>query len=274
MLNYDHSQQEAYDAVTSVLGALNRFKAAALVNGAVSEGVLFDELGTPVEGSKSELLISAICKWDVADESESGKVLRFPGVFEVSTELMKAIVDLNESKLELEQKASAIIAATARDRQNKMREILRRQELGRAHPLQCWRSIHVIDQEQIKTIGFSTINKSIGSETMTKEEALRRLRRRDADDIAAELERTKCSTVRWVSPVSPFVRANVSYWVNDALINKSIHASLPFIVQKGAWPEKVKFNVPRDNPVTRENVPKKGTIIDLRFRKNAYLAVS
>jgi len=188
---------------------------------------------------------------------------------------LKAIVDLNQSKSALELKAGAIIGASARDRQNKLREVLKRQGLGRAHPLQCWRSIHVIDQEQIKTIGFSIINKSIGSEVLTKDEAIRRLRRRDAQDIIEELESEVCSSVRWVTPVSPFVRANVSYRVNGALINKSIHASLPFIVRKGAWPEKVKFNVPRENPVTRKIAPREKTkTIDLRFRENAYLALS
>ncbi|MGO4801083.1 hypothetical protein ACEN2T_17535 [Pseudomonas sp. W22_MBD1_FP4] len=275
MLNYDHSQQDVFDAVNSVLGALNRFRAAALQEGAVSQGVLFDDLGYPCEGNKSELLISAVCKWDVADESENGNVLRFPGVFEVSDDLLNAIGDLNQSKSALELKAGAIISANARDRQNKLREIFKRQGLGRTHPLQCWRLIHVIDHEEIKTIGFSTINKSIGSEVMTKAEALRRLERRDAQDIIEELEGEVCSTVRWVTPVSPFVRANVSYWVNGALTNKSIHASLPLIVRKGSWPEKVKFNVPRVNPVTRSVDPEEKTKkINLRFRENAYLALS
>jgi hypothetical protein len=270
--NLNHSQQGVFDALTSLVGSLNRFRAAALVEGAVGQGKLFDDLGAPMEGDNAELLISAICKWDVAADSENGIVQRFPGLFEVSSELLDAINDLNACKTTLEEKASTMEAATPRDRQNKLREILRMQHLAKAHPLQCWRTIHVIDQEKIKTVGFSTINKSIGSEVLTKDEALARLRRRDAFDVVEQLEAEKCSSVRWVMPVSPFIRANVSFWQDEVLTNTTYHASLPLIVKKGAWPKKVKFNLPRETPVTRQDSPKSKTI-NLPFRENAYLAL-
>ncbi|WP_219096324.1 hypothetical protein [Pseudomonas sp. UMAB-40] len=273
MHNFNHSQQDAFDALTSLVGSLNRFRAAALVQGAVSQGMLFDDLGAPIEGDCAELLISAICKWDVAEDSECGNVLRYPGLFEVSPELLHAIYDLNTCKQTLEEKASSLEATNSRDRQNKLREILRKQGLAKAHPLQCWRTIHVIEQEKIKTVGFSTINKSIGTEVLTKDEALARLRRRNAQDVVEQLEAETCLSVRWVTPVSPFVRANVSFWQDEALTNTTYHASLPLIVKQGAWPKKVKFNLPREVPATRKVSPH-STTINLPFRENAYLALS
>ena len=273
MHNLDNSQQDVFDALTSLVGSLNRFRATALVAGAVGQGVLFNELGAPMEGDNAELLISAICKWDVVADSECGNVQRYPGLFEVSPDLLAAINDLNACKLTLEETASALEAATPRDRQNKLREILKMQHLPKAHPLQCWRTIHVLDHERIKTVGFSTINKSIGSEVLTKDEALTRLRRKDAFDVVEQLEAEECSSVRWVTPVSPFIRANVSYWQDEELTNKTYHASLPLIVSKGAWPKKVKFNLPRETPVTRQASPQSKTI-NLPFRENAYLALS
>lgn len=275
MHNFDRSQQDAYDALASLLGSLNRFRSATLTPGAVLRGVRFDDAGVPIDGDNAELLISAICKWDVADDSENGNVLRYPGLFEVTSALVDAIRDLNRCKADFESKAAAIEASSARERQNKLREILKTHGVGRAHPLQCWRTIHVLEQETIKTVGFSTINKSIGSEILTKDEALTRLRRKDAYDVVEELEAAECQSVRWVTPVSPFIRANVSFWQDGELVNKTYHASLPFIVGEGSWPAKVKFNLPRETPVKRQVSPQeKQNTINLPFRENAYLALT
>jgi hypothetical protein len=269
----DTMKEAVSQAIDNVVNALGRFKHEALKPGAVGRTVYFNELGEVLDCDGAEQLITALSKWDFMDEDQHASVHRFPGVAEASKDLLEAIANLNEQKTRLEQSVGALPGTTAKDRQRQMRELFKKKGMGRAHPLQCWREVRILGANEFKTIGFSTIKSSFGSVALSKEEALLRLERREALDIAAKLAARDWETVRWVMPVSPFVKANVSYREYGKLRNATFHGSLPIILPTGSWPEKVKYNVPKASEPTNKLEDAKDRIA-LPFRKGAYLAAS
>lgn len=268
----DTTKEAVSLAIDDVVDALARFRHEALRPDAVGKTVYFNELGEVLKCDGAEQLISALSKWDVMDDAEHGSVVRFPGVAEASPGLLEAIADLNEYKARLEQSVGNLPGTTTKDRQRQLRELFKKKGMGRTHPLQCWREVRILGESEFKTIGFSTIKSSFGSEALSKEEALIRLERRDALDIAAKLAARDWKTVRWVMPVAPFLKANVSYREEGKLRNATFHGSLPIIVPAGYWPEKIKYNVPKASEPTKLGDAQDR--IALPFREGAYLAAS
>lgn len=265
----------ASDALSDLVESLNRCKREALRPGSIGRSAFFSTTGIQIFGEPSELLIKALSDWDVMDSAENGNVPRYPALIEADAGLLCAIDGLNSSKLAFKTAAASIEAATDKDRQRKLREVFKKLHLARAHPLQCWREVRVFRWPSLQTVGFTTSTKSFSSKVMTRVQAIRELEKRDADREIREIERTAYQSVRWVNPVSPYIRVNLSYRAeNRNLINATFHASLPIIIEKGAWPAKLNFNQPKETPQDRKGGAQAGEVVQLLFRKDAYLALS
>jgi hypothetical protein len=275
--DHDLSTAAVREALDALMASLARVRHQAFKRGAILNAIFYEPDGGVIVGDNAELFMSALSRWDVPDGAENGNVNRFPGVVEAGAELIAALRDLNISKASFERAASSLDAETARDRQSKIRAVLKSQQLGRAHPLQCWRQVHVLSAFEIKTIGFSVVKSSFSSETQTYDEAIARLRRRDANDVISRIEETQrtWTQARWVKPVAAFIRANVSFREGGKLVNISPNASLPIVVEEGYWPQKVKFNLPKEKPKSKVNKVTEEVKFALPFHDtpDAYLAL-
>lgn len=270
------------DALSALVESLNHCKSVALRPGSVGQSAFFCPSGNRMEGDSVELFIKAISDWDVMHDADNGNVPRYPALVEASSELIDAIEDFNTCKIAFKTAVSGMAAANDKERQSKLRDVLRRQGLARAHPLQCWREVNVFRSSTVKTVGFSTSKKSFSSKVLTRLQAISKLEKRDAQDVIGEIEekeresKKSFQTARWVNPVSPFIRANISFRKEDGVLdNATFHASLPIIIEMGAWPSKLKFNQPKENAQDRRGLEEGGiSIIPLPFRRDAYLALS
>jgi hypothetical protein len=261
--------QGVVKALNSLIESLAACKREALVPWAIKRAVFYSPAGATIEGDSAELLIKSIGAWDVMDDADNGNVPRFPAIVEAGSNLIARLRDFNDSKA-LFERACESLPGSAKDRQLEMRSILKRVGVGRSHPLQCWRRINVLAEYSPKSIGFSVARTSFSTVQMSKQEALEKLKLRDALDVAEILEGEPCESVRWVVPVSPHIKANVSYRDSKGeLQNAKLHASLPIIVAEGSWPAKWKFNIPKEPQVRKTAVRS----IPLPFRTNAYLAL-
>lgn len=270
------------DALSALVESLNRCKRVALRPGSVGQCAFFGPTGNRLEGDSAELFIKAMSDWDVMHDADNGNVPRYPALVEANAELIDAIEDFNACKLAFKAAVSGMEVANDKERQSKLRDVLRRQGLARAHPLQCWREVKVFRSSTVKTVGFSTSKKSFSSKVLTRLQAISELEKRDAQDVIGDIEdkeresRKSFQTARWVNPVSPFIRVNISFRKADGVLdNATFHASLPIIIEIGAWPAKLKFNQPKENTQDRRGLEEGGiSIIPLPFRRDAYLALS
>lgn len=264
------------EALSELVESLNRCKSVALRPGSIGQCAFFDPSGKPLEGDATELFIKAMSDWNVMDDADNGNVPRYPALVEASAELIDSIQSFNAHKLAFKAVVTDMEAANDKDRQRKLRVILGRQGLSRAHPLQCWREVKVFRSPTVKTVGFSTSKKSFSSKVMTRLQAISELEKRGADDVIEQIAINTFQSVRWVNPVSPFIRVNLSYRRDDgALENATFHASLPIIIEMGAWPTKLKFNLPKKSTQERRGLEEgHASIIPLPFRRDAYLALS
>lgn len=270
------------DALSELVESLKRCKSIALRPGSIGQSAFFCQSGNRLEGDSAELFIKAISDWDVMHDADNGNVPRYPALVEACPILIDAIEDLNACKLAFKTAVAGMAVANDKERQNKLRDVLRRQGLARAHPLQCWREVNVFRSSTIKTVGFSTSKKSFSSKVLTRLQAISELEKRDAQDVIGDIEEKEresqkiFQTARWVNPVSPFIRVNISFRQADGVLdNATYHASLPIIVEMGAWPAKLKFNQPKENAQDRRGLEEGSiSIIPLPFRRDAYLALS
>lgn len=262
--------QRVVKALQSLVETLGNCKRAALTPGAIKRAVFYSAGGATIEGDSAELLIKSIGAWDVMDDTDNGNVPRFPAIVEASSALVSSLQSFNESKAAFES-ACESLPGSAKERQLELRAILKRLGVGRSHPLQCWRRINVLVEYTPKSIGFSIAKTSFSTVQMSKENALEKLKMREAMDVVELLEGEPCESVRWVVPVSPHIKANVSYRDSEGLLqNAKLHASLPIVVLEGSWPSKWKFNIPKEPQVRKTS----GRTIPLPFRTNAYLALA
>lgn len=270
------------ESISALVVSLNRCKSAALQPGSIGRSAFFCPSGNKMDGDPVELFIKALSDWDVMHDADNGSVPRYPALVEASAELIGAIEDFNACKVAFKSAVSAMLVANDKERQSKLRGLLHRQGLSRAHPLQCWREVNVFRSSTVKTVGFSTSKKSFSSKLLTRLQAIGELEKRDAQDVIGDIEdkeresRKSFQTARWVNPVSPFIRVNISFRKADgALDNATFHASLPIIIEMGAWPAKLKFNQPKENVQERRGLDEGGiSIIPLPFRRDAYLVLS
>jgi hypothetical protein len=270
------------DALSALVESLNRCKSVALRPGAIGQSAFYCPTGNRLEGDSAELFIKAISDWDVMHDADHGNVPRYPALVEADAELIDAVEDFNACKLAFKAAVSGMEVANDKERQSKLRDVLRRQGLARAHPLQCWREVNVFRSSTVKTVGFSTTKKSFSSKVLTRIQAIIELEKRDAQDVIGDIEdkeretQKSFQTARWVNPVSPFIRVNISFRKADgALDNTTFHASLPIIIEKGSWPAKLNFNQPKESTQDRMGLEDGGiSIIPLPFRRDAYLALS
>ena len=274
-MNNDDGLPEVSEALSALVDALNRCKSVALRPGTIGRGAFFGPTGNYLEGDSTELFIKAISDWDVMDDADNGNVPRYPALVEGDAELIDSIEALNAKKNAFKEAVATMVVANDKDRQRKLREALRRQGLSRAHPLQCWREVKIFRNQTIKTVGFSTSKKSFSSKLLTRLQAISELEKRGADDVIEQMELKTYQSVRWINPVSPFIRVNLSYRnENGDLVNATFHASLPIIIEMGSWPKKLKFNQPKDNTQDRRGLEEGDlSIIPLPFRRDAYLAL-
>lgn len=250
-------------------GALAALKAAISATGAVKRGILYSsDLLEPLEGEPDEQLAIAISDWDCIDNTENGVVHRYPGIFEVSDEVVARCRDLNEAKTEFESLVRALEHAGATPYQ--MRLAYRAAGHPRIHPLQAWRQINILDGG-LSSVGFTIAKQAQGVERLSCGETAKRLYERGANDIAEMVQSYgEQSEFCWHTPVSRHVRANLTWGGGDAVARRMIHASLPFLVSEGCWPSKrVRFNPPRDH--SRRKDAANDVIAYLPFRKGAYL---
>lgn len=264
------------DALSALVESLNRCKRQALRPGSIGQSVFFGPTGIQLEGNPAELFIKAISDWDVMDDADNGNVPRYPALVEADADLLDTVEQFNASKMAFKAAVTGMQVANDKERQRKLRDVLKRQGLARAHPLQCWREVKVFRSSTVKTVGFTTSKKSFSSKVMTPIQAISELEKRDAYDVIDEMAiNTTYQTVRWINPVSPFIRVNLSFWGEDgALENATFHASLPILIEKGAWPTKLKFNQPKENTQERKVSEAGVSLVALRFRKDAYLELS
>lgn len=274
-MNIDNGFPEVAEALSALVDALNRCKSVALRPGTIGRGAFFGPTGNYLEGDAAELFIKAISDWDVMDDAENGNVPRYPALLEADVELIDAVEAFNSKKLAFREAVATMGAASDKDRQRKLREALRAQSMSRAHPLQCWREVKIFRHSTIKTVGFSTSKKSFSSKTMTRLQAISELEKRGADDVIEQMGLNSYQSVRWINPVSPFIRVNISYRNDDGdLDNATFHASLPVLIEMGSWPVKLKFNQPKECPQERRGLEEGDlSIIPLPFRRDAYLAL-
>lgn len=274
----DQSIATAAGALSSLVDSLNYCKREILKPGSLGQCVFFDSLGGAIEGDTTELLIKALSDWEVMDGSVSGSVTRHIGLIEASPTLIAALQQLNEKKQAFKEAVSSITAKDNKERQKLVRGVLTKQGMARAHPLQCWREVKMFLGASVNTAGFTTAKRSFSSKTLSVPEAIAELARREAHKEVAEVENARqsgCESVRWVEPVADFTRVNLSY--HDAQgkrSNVTFHASMPVIIEKSAWPKKLKFNLPKQEPRISQGRIAGELIVDLPFRKGAYLAIS
>jgi|GEM_PF-7068094 len=274
----DESIATAADALSSLVASLNNCKREILKPGSLGQCIFFDSLGAAIDGDSAELLIKALSDWEVMDGSISGSVPRHIGLVEASSALIIALQQLNEAKHIFKEAVSCIAAKDNKERQKLVRGVLTKQGMARAHPLQCWREIKLFLGAPVNTAGFTTAKKSFSSKTLSVTEAIAELTRREAHKELKEVESARqagCESVRWVEPVADFTRVNLSY--HDAegkRSNATFHASMPVIIEKAAWPKKLKFNQPKQEPRESHGRAEAKFRVDLLFRKGAYLAIS
>ncbi len=252
--------------------ALANSRRTILAPGAVVRGEMYSvESGEPMAGDPHEQLCRAIMTIDSSEHSENGSVLRFPGVFEVDAEVVRSIAALNEAKDNL--RACVTWLKGAGVTQRNMRAAYRIAGASRIHPLQAWRHIPLLDGN-ITSIGFTQSKKARAVETMSRDEAARRLYCRGADDIAEMIGALpEDALVKWSIPVLPHIKANVVWGTGAEAVRKLIYAGSPLLVPRGRWPSKrVIFNAGSE----RQNRSDRGvgTLIDLPFRDGAYLFIS
>ncbi|WP_153785223.1 hypothetical protein [Pseudomonas sp. EMN2] len=269
----DSTREEYSSAIAGLKSALAQVKHFALEANAISTAVFFSPVGQALEGCPVELFLSAISTWEVEVDSEHGTVPRYPGLVSASPALIKSIEALNDAKQRFAAAGAGLSASSAKERREIARLALRQSGLSRAHPLQCARTVSIVRQTSLRSIGFTETRKSISSVTMPVSEAIAKLTRADAWDLIEEVERKVaergCKQVRWVKAVAPFLRANISFQQEDALGKMTLHASLPIVVPHGAWPKKVKFNLPKAESVGRTRRVADEDVI--RIGENAYL---
>ncbi|MNJ44260.1 hypothetical protein D3C77_393040 [compost metagenome] len=272
----DESVALVAESLNDLIGSLNRCKKEALHPGSLGRTAFYGPTGSVLEGEPAELFINAISDWDVMSDADNGSVPRYPALVEADSNLIDALEDFNVCKLAFKKAAADMAAENDKGRQRKLREILRREGMSRAHPLQCWREVAIFRGLAVKTVGFSTSKKSFSSKVLTRLQVISELEKRDAQDVIDQMSETTWSTVRWVNPVSPFVRANISFRGDDgSLTNAIAYASLPIIIEKGAWPAKLKFNQPKETTQDRKGLADgEHSIIPLPFRRDAYLVLS
>lgn len=272
----EESVSRATDALVALIESLNQCKRDALRPGALGKSVFFNCAGNPIECDPAEQLIKALSDWDVMSDNVHGSVPRYPALVESDSKLIGSLIQLNESKMLFKDATAAIQGKDDKERQKIVRGIFRGQKIGTAHTLQCWREIKLFLGATVNTAGFSTAKQSFSSKLLSREETIRKLSNRDADDIIRELHKVSGESVRWVVPVAQHTRLNLSFHDEEGnRRNVTYIASMPVIIEKGAWPKKLKFNPPK--PETKERIrpaAKIESIIPLIFREGAYLAVS
>ncbi|MCF6783427.1 hypothetical protein [Stutzerimonas stutzeri] len=260
------------EAMEALQEALNGFNRAALAPGAVARGIRFNAMDGQAEVDQSpvELLHQAVNTWDINKESENGSVIRFPGVFEVNQVVIDAAQLLNIAKNNLSKTVAQLESDGADSRQ--IRLAYRASNNPAIHPLQAWRQIVTISGPNLASIGFTVAKLSHSIEVMTHSDAIKRLTEANAVDVIEQLAGLpNDTTIRWHTPVTRHIRANVVWQTEDARTSRMFHASLPFLVPIGHWPSKrIRFNQPRNHAPRKD---RKGTVqAYLPLRKGAYIS--
>lgn len=258
------------DAIKRLSCSLAEVRLTLSTPGAVERWSLYDAMtGAPVEGDGQKLLLQALTTLDMSANSANGSVIRFPGLFEVSPGLGAQLEAMNSAKHALESAAKALISAGIGPRH--MRLLYSRFGYGRIHPLQAWRQINILQREPLR-VGFTVAKSTSSIERLSLIEALQRLQRMGALDIAEQLENLQpLASVHWHTPISRHIRANITWRESpEKRLQRMLHASLPFVVYSGGWPKDgVFFSQPREHAQRRDK--KGGVVLHLPFRDGAFL---
>lgn len=260
-------------ALDGLVESLHQLRSAILKPGAVIQGVSYDmHLATPLEGEPCELLVRALSCWDMAEQSSNGSVPRFPGVYEVSEEVLERANIHNGQKQYFEDCIKALIESGIKP--NKMRELYRRFGHAKIHPLQAWRQINVITVPSLSSISFTIAKFTESIETLSFDESIARLSRGNASDVIEQLiQMADSKAVRWHKPIATHVRANLVWGAKEQRLSRMLYASLPILLQEGNWPKRVRFNKPRQH-AKRSDAKDARATIHLPFRDGAYLTVA
>lgn len=262
------------EAIVGLCEALEAFNSASRAPGAVVRGVRFNAIDGLEEAAQdpSQLLLEAINTWDMAEESENGSVIRFPGVFEVTDSVIAAANRLNEAKASLSSTVARLEADGADSRQ--IRIAYRAAQFPLLHPLQAWRQIVMLSGPNLASVGFTVAKMSHSIEVMTHADSMKRLADANAFDVIELIAGlSPSSTIHWHTPVTRHIRANVVWQSEDVRTSRMFHASLPFLVPAGDWPlKRVRFNQPRTHAPRKD---RKGSLqAYLPIRKGAFISVS
>lgn len=260
------------ESMEALQEALNAFNKAVHEPGAVAGGIRFNSMDGLEETGRTAtaLLHEAINTWEMTQESENGSVIRFPGVFEVSDRVIDAAIQVNAVKADLSKTVLKLETEGADSRQ--IRVAYRAAGYPMLHPLQAWRQIVILRDPNLASIGFTVAKLSHSIEVMTHAEAMKRLDDLNASDVIEQIAGLPAdSTLRWHTPVTRHIRANVVWQTEQNRISRMFHASLPFLVPIGGWPSKrVRFNQPRSHAPRKD---RKGEIqAYLPLRKGAYIS--
>ncbi len=239
------------------------------------ENVIIGSTLCPTTGEKNkgdarENLIKALGDWDIHATSTTGEVVRYPGYFLASTEVVNAIYAFNEAKEALTITTKALVAEGVSERE--IRTAYAKSGFSLIHPLQARRLIKVISSENLKRIGFSIAKKITSVEKINVKLARKRLENNNAFDILnALVNLNETDIVRWHRPVNKHIRANILHeTAQGEKLAKMVHASMPIIIAGGFQLPEITFNIPKDSHKKRNDELSKNKIA-LPFIKDGYM---
>lgn len=250
---------------------LSAARDAILAPQGVVRGVMFDQYTGAESGcSTANQLADAVTDVDMALESENGSVLRFPGLYSVSEEVLHHVRALNTAKSDFEHCVTAL--KNSGMSAYLLRVAYRRLGYARIHPLQAWRQINILDAEGLESVRFSVAKAVEGVEVLTYAQTLVRLEEVNASDVAEQIRSISgTSKFQWHEPVSRHLRANIVWGSGKNTTKAMKHASMPFLVPADCWPvQPVRFNQPRSHNTRADAI--RVHVIDLPHRTGAYIS--
>jgi len=262
---------EISTAMDNMISQFHTLKSVILKKENVITGnTLCPTTGEKTKGDVRENLIKALGDWDIHATSTTGEVIRYPGYFLVSTEVVNAIHAFNEAKEALTTTTKALVEGGASERE--IRNAYAKSGFPLIHPLQARRLIRVINSENLKRIGFSIAKKITSVEKINVKLARKRLENNNAFDILnALVNLNETDTVRWHRPVNKHIRANILHEnAQGEKQAKMVHASMPIIIDGGLQLPEITFNIPKESHKKRNDELSKNKIA-LPFIKDGYM---
>jgi hypothetical protein len=258
-------------AMDELLSAFNELKRQILnKDNALKGAILCPETGEATEGDARENLIKALGDWNIHPTANSGEVVRFPGCYAASADIVAAVHHFNEAKENLTSTTKSLIASGTAERA--LRHAYSNAGYPTIHPLQARRLVRVVDGENLKRISFSIAKRVESIEKITAKQAWKRLESNEAFEIIKQIANLAPNeTVRWHKPVGAHIRANVVHQEEGGKrISRMLHSSLPIIIDGDTLP-KIVFNHPSQGRKKRSDTLSNNRI-ELPFIRNGYLS--